>query len=411
MKYDLIVMGGGPAGMMSAITAGSEGMHTILTEKNNKLGKKLRITGKGRCNVTNYGDLEDFQRSIITNGKFLYSSLYAFDNLRLMELLESRGVKLKVEQGNRVFPVSDRAGDIIDALYRLLRQNKVEIRLNTAIQNILIEDNHVHGVVTCDNNMIKGDKVVIASGGMSWQQTGSTGDGYKLAQDAGHEIVKPRPALIPLEIKEPWVKDLQGLSLNNVYIRAVVEKRVIAEQSGEMLFTHFGISGPAVLSISSYLSKPSQRPINLQIDIKPELSAGGLDNRLQETLNKNNGKSLKNALHDLVPRRMVPVILQLSKVGSNKKVDRVSRQERERLVHIIKNIPLTLKKMRPLNEAIVTGGGVGIKEINPSTMESKIVKGLYFAGEIIDVDALTGGYNLQIAFSTGYLSGISAAGK
>jgi len=257
--------------------------------------------------------------------------------------------------------------------------------------------------------VIKGDKVVIASGGMSWQQTGSTGDGYKLAKDAGHKIIKPRPALISLEIKEPWVKELQGLSLNDVNIRAVVENRVIAEQNGEMLFTHFGISGPAVLSISSYLNKTSRRPINLQIDIKPDLSAGELDNHLQETLNKNNGKSLKNALYDLIPRRMIPVILQLSAVDDNKKVDRVSRQERERLVHITKNIPLTVKKMRPLNEAIVTGGGVSVKEINPSTMESKIVKGLYFAGEIIDVDALTGGYNLQIAFSTGYLSGISAA--
>ncbi|SFR13558.1 NAD(P)/FAD-dependent oxidoreductase [Desulfoscipio geothermicus] len=410
MKYDLIVVGGGPAGMLGAATAGVNGLKVILLEKNNKLGRKLLITGGGRCNVTNYCGFDDFQSNIVTNGKFLYSSLSAFNNYRLIELLHALGVQTRVEEGNRVFPVSGKSGDVVQALSKYLQANKVEIKLNTEVKQILVRDGRVCGVLLRDNSRVPGRGVLIATGGMSYRQTGSTGDGYRMARALGHSIVEPRPALVPLEIAEQWVKELQGVALKNVKVQVLVKNRVWVERLGELLFTHFGVSGPVILSISSFLNiKGAANEVTLNIDLEPALSKEQINHRLLEDFKLRSGKHLKNVLDDWLPRKMLPVILRLSGVDMHKQVDQVTRAERERLAQTLKNVGLTVKGTRPLNEAIVTGGGVNTREINPSTLESKIVKGLYFAGEVLDVDALTGGYNLQIAFSTGYLSGLSAA--
>jgi predicted Rossmann fold flavoprotein len=407
MTYDLIVVGGGPAGMLGAATAGASGLKVLLLEKNEKLGKKLYITGKGRCNVTNYGNIDDFADNIVTNPKFLYSALNTFNNQQLIKLLESLGVKTKVERGNRVFPVSDKSSDIIKALQRYLLANNVEIRLRSPVKQILTTNKEVCGVLLADNTRVNSPKVLLATGGMSYAQTGSTGDGYRMAQELGHSIVPLRPALVPLETEETWVRDLQGLTLKNVRVQALVRNKPRAEQFGELLFTHFGVSGPVILTLSSLIHKYLKQSVKLNIDLKPALSSEQLDRRLQRDFTKYAGKQLKNALHDLLPHKMIPVVLALSGLDIHKQVDQITRYEREQLVHTFKNVRLTVLKTRPLNEAIVTGGGINTKEINPSTMESKLIKGLYFAGEIIDVDALTGGYNLQIAFSTGYVSGIS----
>ncbi|HHV08513.1 MAG TPA: NAD(P)/FAD-dependent oxidoreductase [Firmicutes bacterium] len=410
MTYDLIVVGGGPAGMLGAATAAANGLKVLLLEKNEKLGKKLYITGKGRCNVTNYGDIDDFTNNIVTNPKFLYGALNAFDNHQLITLLNSLNVKTKVERGNRVFPVSDKSSDVIKALEKHLLTNKVTIRLNTPVKRVLVLGDNVCGVLLADDTKLTSNKVLLATGGMSYSQTGSTGDGYKMAQELGHTIIQLRPALVPLETKEPWVKKLQGLTLKNVQVQALVKNKVKTEQFGELLFTHFGVSGPVVLTISSIVNKYlDQQPIILNIDLKPALSREQLGKRIQRDFIKYAGKHLKNAMDDLLPRKMIPVLLALSGVDIHKQVDQITREERDQLVYTFKNIRLTVHQTGPLNEAIVTSGGISTKEVNSSTMESKIIKGLHFAGEIIDIDALTGGYNLQLAFSTGYLSGISAA--
>lgn len=407
MDYNLIVVGGGPAGILGAATAAAKGLKVILLEKNEKLGKKLFLTGKGRCNVTNYGDPDDFFNNIVTNKKFLYSAYKSFNNYQLIELLESLGVKTKVERGNRVFPESDKSSDIIKALRKHLQLNNVEIKLNTQVEKILVHNHHVTGVLLSGNKKISGEKVLIATGGVSYKQTGSTGDGYRMAQQLGHSIITPKPALVPLITKEKWVKDLQGLTLKNVSVQAIINNKVRIKQFGEMLFTHFGVSGPIILSLSSLLKEHLNAPVKLKIDLKPALTNEQLDARLQRDFNKYVGKHLKNALDDLLPQRMIPVILERSGVDIHRQANQVTKKERGLLVDILKNLSLTVTGTRPLNEAIVTSGGIDVKEINPSTMESKTIKGLYFAGEVIDVDALTGGYNLQIAFSTGYLSGVS----
>jgi len=408
MDYNLIVVGGGPAGMLGAATAGAKGLKVVLLEKNDKLGKKLAITGNGRCNVTNNVDFDDFQNNITTNGKFLYSALNAFGSQQLIALLRLLGVKTKVEQNNRVFPASDKSRDIIDALQKHLKRNNVEIRFDSQVKQVLVRDNRVSGVLLSDNSRIAGKNALIATGGASYKQTGSTGDGYKIAQSLGHSIVNPRPALVPLVTGESWVKDLQGLSLENVKVQAIINNRIKAEQVGDLLFTHFGVSGPAILNLSSQIIKLGF-PAILSADFKPALSNEQLGERLQKDFQNNPGKHLKNALAALLPQRVIPVILGLARVDVHKQVDQVTRGERERLVQTMKNVQLTVKAARPLNEAIITSGGIDTKEINPSTLESKRIGGLYFAGEVIDVDALTGGYNLQIAFSTGYLSGMSVA--
>ncbi len=411
MDYNLIVVGGGPAGMLGAATAATKGLKVVLLEKNEKLGKKLFLTGKGRCNVTNDGDIDDFFSNIITNKKFLHSAYKSFNNYRLIELLASLGVKTKVERGNRVFPESNKSSDVIKALYKYLQLNNVEIKLNTEVEKILIRDHQVKGVLLSNGKQMSGEKVLIATGGMSYRQTGSTGDGYRMAQQLGHSIITPKPALVPLITKEEWVKDLQGLTLKNVRVQVIINNKKQVEQFGEMIFTHFGVSGPIILSISSLLKDDLHLPVKLKIDLKPALSNEQLDARLQRDFNKYAEKHLKNSLNDLLPQKMIPVILELSGIDIHKQANQVTKKERELLVHLLKSLALTVTGTRPLNEAIVTSGGIEVKEINPSTLESKIIKGLYFAGEVIDVDALTGGYNLQIAFSTGYLSGISCAKK
>lgn len=406
--YDLIVIGAGPAGMLGAATAGANGLKVMLIEKNDRPGKKLAITGNGRCNVTNSGGIDDFQRNIVSNRRFLYGALANFNNQRLIALLDSLGVKVKVEQSGRVFPVSDRAGDVVEALQKHLRLNNVEIKFGSQVTAVTVRDNRVSGVLLSDNSTWEARKVLLATGGLSYRQTGSTGDGYDMAKKLGHTIIEPRAALAPLVTSDKWVKPLQGVRLEKVKIQALTGTAGL-EQTGELLFTHFGISGPAVLNLSSFLGYHTGYPVKVKIDLFPSSSNEQLSERLRLCFRQNQGKLLKNSLGDLLPRRMIPVILDIANTGPDKKVDQVSREELLHLTQTLKNIMLHIKGARPLNESIITGGGVSTAEINPSTLESKIVRGLYFAGEVIDVDALTGGYNLQIAFATGYLSGAGAA--
>lgn len=406
--YDLIVIGGGPAGMLGAATAGENGLEVMLIEKNDRLGRKLSITGNGRCNVTNNGGKDDFQRNIVTNGRFLYSCLASFDSQRVIALLSSLGVEIKVEQWGRVFPVSDRAGDVVKALQKHLRSNNVEVKSSHQVSKVMARDNRVSGVLLCDGSPMAAKKVLLATGGVSYRQTGSTGDGYAMAKKLGHTIIEPRPALVPLVTSDRWVKSLQGVRLEKVKMRALTGRTGL-EQTGELLFTHFGISGPAALNLSSFLGYSTGFPVEVKVDLFPSCSDEQVEERLRLSFRRNTGKLLKNSLERLLPRRMIPVVLGIAEVDPDKQVDQVDRPELRRLTRTLKNIILHITGTRPLNESIITGGGISTAEINPSTMESKIVKGLYFAGEVMDVDALTGGYNLQIAFATGYLSGASAA--
>ncbi|MCM1565299.1 MAG: NAD(P)/FAD-dependent oxidoreductase [Dehalobacter sp.] len=408
--YDLVVIGGGPAGMLGAAAAGSSGLRVVLLEKNDVLGKKLHITGNGRCNITNSRPIEDFHKSIVNNGKFMCSSFTSFDNLRLINLMRSLGVVMKVESDDRVFPASDRSADVVGALIRHLRENHVEIKLNAEVREIMVIEGRVSSVVLKNGVSIVCERVLLAAGGMSYRHTGSTGDGYRMAGQLGHSIVEPRPALAPLVAGEEWVKDLRGVTLENIKVRVSTGGRA-AEQDGELLFTHFGLSGPAIINLSSYLSRNSIFPVEIQIDLLPRFSGEQLAERLRSCLEQNTGKHLKNALGDLLPRKIIPVIFEKAGLHPQKQADQVTRKDIDVLIQTMKNLTVIINGIRPLNEAIITSGGVDTKEINPSTLESKIIKGLYFAGEIIDVDALTGGYNLQIAFSTGYLSGISASLK
>ena len=405
----VVVIGGGAAGMMAAITAARKGLRVTLIEKNEKLGKKLFITGKGRCNITNAGDSEDLFNSIVTNKKFMYSSLNGFSNYDVLGFFDELGLPIKIERGNRVFPESDHSSDVIAALNKELRRQKVDVRLNTAVKDIIIKDNIACGVVTMFGNVeekVDADYVIVATGGNSYQSTGSTGDGYKFARKSGHDVTSILPALVPFTVKEEWEADLQGLSLKNISITVFDGQKELYNDFGEMLFTHFGVSGPVILSASSFVAgKLKNKNLKLVIDLKPALSFEQLDERILRDFDEEKNKSFKNSLDKLLPKKLIPIVVMLSGIDGNKKVNEITRAERQGLVKLLKEFELTLTGLRGFNEAIITQGGVNVKEINPTTMESKLVKHLLFAGEVLDVDAVTGGFNLQIAWSTGYAAG------
>lgn len=400
----VIIIGGGAAGMMAAAAAAENGNHVCLIEKNEKLGKKLFITGKGRCNVTNAADMETLLANVCTNGKFLYSAFYGFDNRAVMDFLERAGCPLKTERGDRVFPVSDHSSDVIAALQRELKRRGVEIFLNTVVKELYVREEQMAGVVLESGEKIEADKCIVCTGGSSYPSTGSTGDGYRFAEKTGHRVTETRPALVPFNVEEGWCGRLMGLALKNVSLRLVCGKRQTYEGFGEMLFTHFGISGPLVLSASSYYVPGEARVL---IDLKPAMDEEQLDKRLLRDFEENKNKQFKNALGGLFPVKLIPVMIELSGIHPDKKVNEITREERRGFVRLIKNLPLTVTGTRGFAEAIITRGGVSVKDVNPSTMESKKIKGLYFAGEVLDLDALTGGFNLQIAWSTGHLAGSS----
>lgn len=407
----VIVIGGGAAGMMAALAAAEKGCRVCLIEKNEKLGKKLFITGKGRCNVTNAGDMETLFANVRANGKFLYSAFYGYDNRRVMDFLEGAGCRLKTERGDRVFPLSDHSSDVISAFARELKRRGVEILLNTEAKSLILgkDESIVEGVRLSGGRQVHGNMCVVCTGGLSYPSTGSTGDGYGFAKEAGHQMVGQRPGLVPFNVREEWCGRLMGLSLKNVSLRLVCGGRETYQGFGEMLFTHFGVSGPLVLSASSHYE--SGQGAVLYIDLKPALTAEQLDKRLLRDFDENKNKRFGNALGGLFPMKLIPVMVELSGIRSDKKVNEITKEERRRFGELIKAVPLTVKGLRGYEEAIITRGGVCVKEINPSTMESKKVKGLYFAGEVLDVDALTGGFNLQIAWSTGHLAGSCAGAQ
>ena len=408
MMNKCIVIGGGAAGMMAALAAADGAWQVELLEKNEKLGKKIYITGKGRCNVTNDCEPDTFFANVVSNPKFLYSAYYTFDNSQMMQLLEQNGCPLKVERGNRVFPVSDHSSDIIRTLQNALVKKNVKISLHTEVKKLLIEDGRVCGVELSDGRKIPADAVVVATGGISYPSTGSTGDGYRMAEDCGHRMMDAKPALVPFTVKESWPLALQGLALKNVGVTLKDGKKEIYNGFGEMLFTHFGISGPLILSASSYYSKKYYgKEVQLSLDLKPALTVEQLDKRILRDFEEKKNKQLKNALDGLLPSKLIPVIIQLMQIAPEKYVHDITKEERQMLVGLLKNLPLTVTGTRPFTEAIITQGGISVKDINPSTMESKLIKNLYFAGEVLDLDAMTGGFNLQIAWSTGYLAGMS----
>lgn len=412
----IIVIGGGPAGMFAAIAAAetSASNEVILLEKNEKLGKKLFITGKGRCNITNASDMENLFSNVMSNAKFLYSAFYSYDNMRVIDFFEQNGLRTKVERGNRVFPVSDHSSDVIATLNRVLKEKKVKVMLHTEVGQILMQEEEdgtktAVGVKLKDQTTLMADRVIVATGGFSYQTTGSTGDGYRFAEEAGHTITEISPALVPFYAKEEYVTRLQGLSLKNVEVRIYDGKKLLYEEFGEMLFTHFGVSGPLILSASAAL-KPAQtkKELAMKIDLKPAVSEEQLDKRLLREFEEAKNKQFKNAVAGLFPAKMTPIMIEVSGIDPEKKVNEVTREERHAFISLIKAFPVTLCGLRDFNEAIITKGGVKVKEIDPSTMESKCTRQLYFCGEVLDLDAMTGGYNLQIAWSTGYLAGNSA---
>ncbi len=456
---NIVIIGGGAAGMMAAIAAAeNENNKVTLLEKNEKLGKKLFITGKGRCNVTNGADMEALFANVCTNEKFLYSAFYQYDNGAVMSFLEKAGCPLKVERGERVFPVSDHSSDVISAFQRALKKAGVEVLLHTEVKELVFVENEVEnkianevenekenkretieegseqyaavaskkksskhnlsdtkrritGVMLANGKIIKADAVIVCTGGISYPSTGSTGDGHRFATVTGHKIVECKPALVPLETAESWCKELMGLSLRNISLRMLAGKKEIYKGFGEMLFTHFGVSGPLILSASSYYAKQKKGEVKLFIDLKPALDEEQLDKRLLRDFEENKNKQFKNSLGGLFPTKLIPVMIELSGINPDKKVNEITREERRGLVALIKNLPLTVTGTRSFAEAIITQGGVSVKDINPSTMESKKVQGLYFAGEVLDLDAMTGGFNLQIAWSTGHLAGESVSSE
>lgn len=410
----VVVIGGGPAGMMSAITSAENGNDVILIEKMSSLGRKLLITGKGRCNITSSLNIDDFIKNIPGNGMFLYSSFKNYTNKDIIEFLKSEGLEVKEERGNRIFPITDKSLDVLKCFTKRLKELKVEIKLNTKVEQIIIKDNIAIGVKT-EKETIKADKIILATGGKSYPLTGSTGDGYKIAKQLGHTLTDIKPSLVPLEIYDKNIcSKLQGLSLRNVKIEIldITKNKSIYQDFGEILFTHFGVSGPIILSSSAHLVRYKNidellknRNIILKIDFKPALTEEKLNERILRDFNEIKNKQFKNSLDKLLPQKLIPVIIEKSGINSNKKVNEITKEERKGLVKLLKNFIIEIKGFRPIEEAIVTSGGINIKEINPKTMESKLINGLYFAGEIIDVDAYTGGFNLQIAYSTGYTAG------
>ena len=398
--------------MMAAYAAAESGHAVTLLEQNEKLGKKLFITGKGRCNLTNASDMEQLFANVVSNRKFLYSAFYSYDNEQVISFFESHGMPTKTERGNRVFPVSDHSSDVIAALSAALREQHVEVFLHTKVKRLLLEkrdeEKRVTGVELADHTKMHADAVIVATGGISYPSTGATGDGYRMAEESGHKMVSPTPALVPMEMKEPWVRDLQGLSLRNVRMSVTRGKKKLYEDFGEMLFTHFGVSGPLVLSASGCIpAKAFDQELSMTIDLKPALDVEQLDHRILREFDEMKNKQFKNSLGHFLPAKMIPVMIALSGIDPDTKVNEISREQRQNLLHLFKNMPLTITGLRDFKEAIITKGGVSVKDINPSTMESKLVQGLYFCGEVLDLDALTGGYNLQIAWSTGHLAGIS----
>jgi hypothetical protein len=399
------VIGAGPSGIIASCIAAKRGHEVSLFEKNNMIGKKLLITGKGRCNITNSSPIYEFFDNIVSNPEFLYSALYTFTNDMLLDLLKEYGLEVKIERGNRVFPVSDKSVDVNKVLERYLFNSGVKLLLKSEVSDIYYYENKF--IIETNNKKYEFDKIIITTGGMSYPGTGSTGDGYKFAKKLGHTVVPLKPSLVPIEIKSNYLDQVRGLSLKNVELIATTrEGKLIHKEFGEMIFTHFGISGPIVLTMSNYINKYIPN-VNLFIDFKPALSNEKLELRILRDFEKYKNKDIKNALVDLLPKNMIDWIINISSIDPDKKVNQITKSERKKLMNSIKRLNLEFVKLRPIEEAIVTSGGIKVDEINPSTMESKIVPRLYFAGEIIDVDALTGGYNLQIAFSTGYLAGIN----
>ena len=430
MMSKVIVVGGGPAGMFAAYFAAKNGHSVTLLEQNEKLGKKLYITGKGRCNITNASDMEDLFHNVCSNEKFLYSAFYSYTNDQVVDFFESYGLRTKVERGNRVFPVSDHSSDVIATLTKALKDVGVEVRLYTKVAKLLTEEyldengqpqiadkksgllkQKFTGVVLEDGKKIYADAVVLATGGISYPSTGATGDGYRFAESLQHKIVEPTPSLVPFEVEEAWVTQMQGLALKNVSIRIEREGKKVYDDFGEMLFTHFGVSGPMILSASASIKpayfKDFEHDLKLYIDLKPALDKEQLDKRILKDFEETKNKQYKNSIQKLLPSKMIPIIIELSGIDPDKKVNEITKEERMKLVELLKGLPITIIGLRGWNEAIITKGGVSVKQVNPSTMESKLVNGLFFAGELLDLDAMTGGYNLQIAWSTGYLAGNS----
>ena len=403
----VVVIGGGAAGLMAAVIAGREGAKVTLLEKMNYVGKKMGITGKGRCNITNACDMSDFIKNTPGNGKFLYGAYERFTNEDLLQLLHDAGLETKVERGGRVFPASDSALDVRNTFMKLMKHYGVDVHLEEPVKKLLVDDGVVTGVVT-DKETYHADAVVIATGGKSYPATGSTGDGYMLAAQVGHKITDIRPSLVPIVTEESWVKDLMGLSLRNVELSVVAKNKVQAKMFGEMMFTHFGITGPIVLSLSHTVGKLMRKKnigtIGLDINLKPALSPEILDKRLQKDFDLYSKKQLINGMKDLLPSRLIPLIIELAGIDPQKPINQISKEERQQIGYMLQHMPLTVKGLRPVEEAIVTAGGISLKEFNPKTMESKLVKGLYGVGEVLDIDAFTGGYNLQAAFSTGYVA-------
>ena len=409
-----IVVGGGPAGMMAAISASEHGDRVTLIEKNNSLGKKLLITGKGRCNITNSADMSEFIQNIPGNGKFLYSAFKNFTNLDIIKMLKNNGLEVKYERGKRVFPITDKSKDVLDCFIKELKKKNIEIKLNSEVVEIETNLGEVTGVYLDSGELLKASKVILATGGKSYPRTGSNGSGYKLAKKLGHTITPIKPSLVPLVADEILCQKLQGLSLKNVGIKIkdLNKDKIIYEDFGEMLFTHFGVSGPIILSSSAVLIRYknienllNENKVRLYIDLKPSLSIQELDNRILRDFEEFKNKDFKNSLDKLLPQKIITPIIELSKINPNKKVNEITKEERKKLEYLLKNFEIVLRDFRPIDEAIITSGGISIKEIDPKTMESKLIKGLFFAGEIIDVDAYTGGFNLQIAYSTGYTAG------